>query len=128
MNKLAEQFAEDRELRNAARKNLMADIELLKKGWSDRGFVDRVIGRIGGGAQDVLERSGEPSEANRGVLGALIGAIVLWFASGAILEILDDGESADGESDDNTDLVQDSGLEEPEPTNSDSPDAGDSHE
>lgn len=92
MSKLDRQFIEDRALRNAARQNVLADVELLKSGWNERGLAKRVAGRIGGGAQDVFERASETAEDNRGVLAALIGAIVLWFASGALLDLFGEDE------------------------------------
>ncbi len=92
MNKLERQFVEDRALRNAARNNVISDVELLKSGWNERGLAKRVAGRIGGGAQDVFERASETAEDNRGVLAALIGAIVLWFASGALLDLFEEDE------------------------------------
>ena len=95
MSKLERQLLEDRALRNGARKNLLADIELLKTGWSRQGLAQRVANRIGGGAKDVFEKASDSAEDNRGVLTALIGAIVLWFASGAVLELI--GEDADDE-------------------------------
>ncbi len=92
MKKLDRQFIEDRALRDAARKNVLADVEVLKAGWNERGLAKRVAGRIGGGAQDVFDRASETAEDNRGVLSALIGAIVLWFASGALLDLFSEGE------------------------------------
>lgn len=92
MKKLDRQFIEDRALRDAARENVLADVELLKAGWNERGLAKRVAGRIGGGAQDVFERASETAEDNRGILSALIGAIVLWFASGALLDLFGEDE------------------------------------
>jgi len=93
VNKLDQQFVEDRALRDAAKQNVLADIELLKSGWNERGLTKRITSRIGGGAVDVFERASDTADDNRGVLVALIGAVVLWFASGALLELF--GEASD---------------------------------
>ena len=95
MNDLWQQFLEDRALRDAARANFLADLEHARTSLSGKGIAERVVDRIGEGARDVLEQASETAEDNRGILAVLIGAIVLWFARGPILELLGLEEAED---------------------------------
>ncbi len=88
MSNLEKQLVEDRMLRNAAKAVLMADIEHAKNTLSPEGVAERVAGRIGDGAKDVFEVAKTHADDNRGVLAALIGALLLWIVREPILEIL----------------------------------------
>lgn len=88
MGKLDQQFYEDRALRDAAREVVMADIAHAKSSLSGKSITGRVTGRIGEGAKDVFEVAKAHGEDNRGIIAALIGAIILWLAREPILEIL----------------------------------------
>ncbi|MEL7445951.1 MAG: hypothetical protein AAGK02_09070 [Pseudomonadota bacterium] len=92
-----EQFRQDRDLRNAAKANFLADIDHLKMNYSGKAIADRTVGRVAGGAKDVLDISLEIAGANRGPLGALIGALILWFARNPILDALGLVEHAESE-------------------------------
>jgi predicted ATPase len=103
MSRLPRQFEEDRALRDAARKVLDADLTHLKESHAEQGIVGRikaqVMGRISNrisdGARDVLDQAKEKASDHRGVLAALLGAIILWFARGPLLQFLglDDAET-----------------------------------
>ncbi|MBV7259922.1 hypothetical protein [Erythrobacter crassostreae] len=95
MSKLDQQFYEDRALRDAAREVLMADIAHAKVSLSGKGIAGRVAGRVGDGAKDVFEVAKVHSDDNRGIIAALIGALVLWFTRAPILEILGLEEAED---------------------------------
>lgn len=87
MTKLPQQFIEDRALRDAARDVFMADIEHARTSTSGQGIATRIGSRVGDGAKDVFEVAKVHADDNRGILAALIGAIVLFFAREPILEI-----------------------------------------
>lgn len=96
-----QQLREDRAIRDAARALVKADIAHLKHDLSGKSLGDRLFGSVGEGAKDVLERAGEAADNNRGVLAALVGAVVLWFARNPIMELFADeteGEDTHPES------------------------------
>ncbi|MCK0128456.1 hypothetical protein [Erythrobacter sp. F6033] len=95
MSKLDRQFYEDRALRDAAREVFIADLAHAKVSLSGKGIAARVAGNIGDGAKDVIEVAKVHGEDNRGVIAALIGALILWFARAPILEILGIEEAND---------------------------------
>lgn len=88
MSRLPEQFREDRALRDAAKSVLMTDIEHARTSLTPKGFADRVGGRIGDGAKDVYSVAKGHADDNRGIIAALIGAILLWISRDTIFEIL----------------------------------------
>ncbi|QFT77814.1 hypothetical protein [Erythrobacter sp. THAF29] len=88
MSDLWQQFLEDRALRDAARANFLADLEHAKESFSGKGVAERIVDRIGDGARDVFEQASETAEDNRGIIAALIGAILLWLSRGPIMEML----------------------------------------
>ena len=95
MSRLEDQLAEDRALRDAARRNVMADIELVRENLSGAKIASRVAGRVGDGAVDVLERAKEQADDKRGVLAALIGALLVWIAREPLLELLGLADAAE---------------------------------
>jgi hypothetical protein len=98
MSPLEEQLREDRALRDAAKAVLLADIEHARTILTPKGVADRVGGRIGDGAKDVFETAKAHADDNRGILAALIGAVLLWIAREPIMELLglaDAAEDAD---------------------------------
>ncbi|MEM7664577.1 MAG: hypothetical protein AAF250_01855 [Pseudomonadota bacterium] len=88
MTRLPDQFLEDRALRNAARDVFMADIAHARASFSGKGIAARIGSQIGDGAKDVIEVARSNADDNRGVLAALIGAILVFFAREPILEVL----------------------------------------
>ena len=103
MSKLEQQMREDRILRDAAKAVLMADIAHARNTLSPSGVAERVGERIGDGAKDVFEVAKIHADDNRGILAALIGALLLWIGRGPILEILglrdEDEDSVSASSD-----------------------------
>jgi hypothetical protein len=102
---LQQKLAEDRAIRDAAKRNLMADIEHVRESLSGQGIASRVLGRVGDGAVDVLELAKEQAEDKRGVLAALIGALLVWIAREPLFEILglSDGDEPSDDSQTETD-------------------------
>ncbi len=101
MTKLPDQFIQDRALRDSARAVILADVEHAKVSFSAKGVAGRVGGRIGDGAKDVYEVAKVHSDDNRGIIAALIGAVLLWLAREPIFEILGfEPEDAAGEDQD----------------------------
>lgn len=94
-----ERLIEDRALRDAARAVLMADLAHARSSFSAKGMADRVGSRIGDGALDVLETAKETASDNRGIIAALIGAILLWLGREPLLEALGFGDDAEAEAD-----------------------------
>ena len=100
MTKLPDQFIEDRALRDAARSVFMADIAHAKTTLSGKGIAKRVTSRVGDGAKDVLAVAKVNADDNRGIIAALLGALILFFAREPILKILGFApDSADDEGD-----------------------------
>ncbi|MEP5939060.1 MAG: hypothetical protein ABJ239_12095 [Erythrobacter sp.] len=97
MSKRKDQMHEDKALRDTARSLLSADISHVKNIMSGPSLGKRLAGRIGDGATDVLEKAGDQADNHRGILAALIGGIVLWFARNPILALLDDKPLDDSE-------------------------------
>ena len=88
MSTIEQQLLEDRALRDAACEVFLADIAHAREVFSGKGLSERLMGRVGEGAQDVLETARETAEDNRGILAILLGAILLWLSREPILEIL----------------------------------------
>lgn len=107
MTRLPQSFIEDRRLRDAARAVLAEDIERLRANLGEEGIASRVssgvsstiTSRIRTGARDVLAQAKAQAGDHKGVLAVLVGAIVLWFARGPILEWLDEFADIDDEID-----------------------------
>ena len=89
MSKLEQELTEYRELRDASRAVLMADIDHAKSEFSPKGLTSRYLGGVTEGAKDVFEVAKVHAEDNRGIIALLIGAIVLWLGREPILEALD---------------------------------------
>ncbi|WP_298466316.1 hypothetical protein [uncultured Erythrobacter sp.] len=117
MTKLPQQFLEDRALRDAAREVFMADVEHARTSISGKGIAKRVGSRVGDGAKDVFEVARVHADDNRGVLAALIGAILLFFAREPILEVfgITPTDSDEDALDIEDETVQDEAEDLPEP-------------
>ena len=92
MSKLEQRFEEDRALRDAAKIVLLADLEHAKASFSGKGLAERVGDRIGDGAKDVFEVAKVQADDNRGIIAALIGAILLWLGREPLLDLLGFGD------------------------------------
>lgn len=104
MTRLPDRFIEDRALRDAARAVLTDDIARLRATLSEQGVAGRVSssvgatisGRVRRGASDLLDQAKAQAGDHVGVLALLVGAIVLWFARGPIIDwiaTLDDDDA-----------------------------------
>lgn len=105
MTRLPERFIEDRVLRNAARRVLTEDVARIRDSLGEEGIASRVSSGVGSsistrfrnGARDVLAQARAQAGDHKGVFALLMGAIILWFARGPILDWI--GEIADGDDD-----------------------------
>lgn len=94
MTRLPDRFIEDRALRDAARAVLTEDIERLRSALDQEGIASRVSTgvtstistRIRTGAQDFLAEVRAQAGDRKGIIALVIGAIILWFARGPILD------------------------------------------
>ena len=102
MSKLADRYHEDKLLRDAALSVVKSDIEHLRENFSAKRAATRISSRIGLGAAEVLETAKEQAEDHRGIIAALIGAILLWFGRHPILDALGLSDPQDEHSDDET--------------------------
>lgn len=100
MSRLDQQFDEDRALRNAAFSVLKSDIEHAKEAFSGKAIAGRVSSRVGDGAKDVAQIAKGHADDNRGILAALIGALLLWLAREPILDVLGLGSASDNPDED----------------------------
>ena len=87
---LERNMREDRLMRDAARALVDADIANLRADLAGRGIGTRIKDRLGEGASDVLDEAVAVAEDNKGVVAALIGAIILWFARHPIIDLFSD--------------------------------------
>lgn len=106
MTRLPDHFVEDRALRDAARAVLNEDIARLRTSLDGEGLASRVsssfsttiTARIRAGASDLLAQARAQASDHLGVLAILLGAIILWFARGPILDWFaapEDGDNTD---------------------------------
>ena len=84
---LERNMREDRLMRDAARALVDADIANLRADLAGRSIGTRIKDRLGEGASDVLDEAVAVAEDNKGVVAALVGAIVLWFARHPIMDL-----------------------------------------
>lgn len=87
MTDLDRQLREDRSLRDAAKALIKADYEHLRLDLQHKGFGDRIIDRLSEGAVDVFDDAVEAADKNRGIVAALMTALVLWFARNPIMSL-----------------------------------------
>ncbi|MFM7349392.1 MAG: hypothetical protein ACKO01_07870 [Erythrobacter sp.] len=107
MSLLPQRFVEDRALRDKARAVLVEDITRLKGALEEEGIASRVSSgvtssisaRIRTGARDVLDQAMAQAADRKGVLALLIGAILIWFARGPIIERIEELVSDSEDSD-----------------------------
>lgn len=85
MNRLADELAQDRALRDAALAVFRTDLAFVREDIQARGVGGRIADRIGDSAKDMLDDAVDYAEDNRGMVAAAIAAIVLWFARAPLL-------------------------------------------
>lgn len=113
MTRLPDRFIEDRALRDAARAVLVEDIENLRDSLSQQGIASRVssgvkttvTSRLSAGVRDLMAELREQAGERKGLVALLVGAIVLFFARGAIFAWLEEllTETDDDDTDDGAD-------------------------
>jgi hypothetical protein len=99
VSQLELRLLEYRALRDAAKANFLADVDHAKHSFSGKNIAGRFVDRISVGARDVFDQASETAEDNRGIIAALIGAIILWLSRDPLLELLglapEDGDEED---------------------------------
>lgn len=83
-----EQLCEDREVRDAARALVEADLEHLRANLAAKSLGERALDRIVEGASDVYDEAIEVAADHKGALAAILAALALWLARHPILEAL----------------------------------------
>lgn len=83
-----ERLLEDRQVRNAARALVNADIANLRADLAVKGVGERAMARITVGASEVYDEAIEVAADHKGALAAIVAALALWFARHPILEAL----------------------------------------
>ena len=96
---LAKQLQEDRQMRDQALALVKQDIDHLKSDYQDKGIGERAVDKLKGSANGIYGEAVEVASDHRGVLAALVGAIVLWFARHPILAFLFGDKDADEDAD-----------------------------
>lgn len=110
MRNLDLKLKEDRALRDAARALITADIAILRADLLGKGFGERIVDRVNEGAADLFEEAVGLADDNRGVVAAMLAAVLLWFARSPIIGLFTDN----GDSDDGDDTEKEA-LDEAEP-------------
>lgn len=107
MSDLKQQMLEDRAVRNAAKTLLDADIVHVKNTFSGPGLTERAVTSLNDGARDVFDKASAAADDHKGILAALIGAVLIWFARNPILSLFDseNTEQEDSGSDKNAQLA-----------------------
>lgn len=85
MTPLEVRLAEDRRLRDAALEVFSTDLRFVRQDLHARSVGQRVAGRIGESAMEIVDEAVDYAEANRGRVAAAAAAIVLWFARAPLL-------------------------------------------
>lgn len=96
---LAQQLREDRDTRDQALALVKQDIAHLKSDYQDKGIGERAVDKLKGSANGIYGEAVEVASDHRGVLAAVIGAIVLWFARHPIMAFLTGSKDAEDERD-----------------------------
>lgn len=86
MKPIDAQLAEDRALRDAARRLLDADIACLREDVAQRGPAARIACRIGDAALDTVDDATAWGGEHRGLLLGVAGLAVAWFARKPLAE------------------------------------------
>lgn len=88
MTSRRERMIEDLHVRDAARALVEADVRHLRTSLSVKSIGERAVDRLAGGAGEVFEEAKDLASENKGVLAAIVAALVLWFAREPIHESL----------------------------------------
>ncbi len=88
-NPLERRMIEDKMLRDAALALVKADVAQLRADLNVRNLGNRALDRVSEGATDILDEAVDLADNNRGVVAALVAALVVWFARNPILALFD---------------------------------------
>ncbi|WP_394728207.1 hypothetical protein [Altererythrobacter sp. GH1-8] len=96
MSDLKQQMLEDRAVRNAAKALLDADMAHVKNTFSGPSLTERAAANLNDGAREVFDKASAAANDHKGILAALVGAVLIWFARNPILSLFEDaGEGSD---------------------------------
>ncbi|XUU60290.1 hypothetical protein ACRAQ6_12070 [Erythrobacter sp. HA6-11] len=93
MSELKRQMLEDRAVRDAAKALIDADVAHVKNTFSGPSLTERAASNLNEGAREVFDKASNAAGDHKGVLAALIGAILIWFARNPILSLFDNEEN-----------------------------------
>ena len=104
MTDLRSRMVEDRHLRDAARALIEADVQNLRNNLSSGSIATRALDRVKDSVTELYDDAIDTAVENKGVVAALIAAIVVWFARNPILALFGfDTDEGDDEADDESD-------------------------
>ena len=93
MSDLKRQMTEDRAVRDAARALIEADIAHVKNTFSGPSLTERAATNLNDGAREVFDKASAAADNHKGILAALIGAVLIWFARNPILSLFEADEN-----------------------------------
>lgn len=91
MKDLELRLAEDKALRDAAKAVVQADVTFLKEDFTPGALKHRMAD----GASEIFDHAKDVADDNKGILGTLLAAIVIWFARNPVLSLLDPQDEPD---------------------------------
>ena len=86
---MARRLAEDRAMRDAALALFKADLAMVRADLNERGLGGRIKDRLGESTLEVLDDAADFAGENKGVVAAVVAAVMLWFARRPILGALE---------------------------------------
>lgn len=89
MSELERRLAEDKALRDSARRLFKADLGLVRGDLAERPVGARLGDRVSDAAMDILDDAVDYAQTHRVTVAAGIAAVVLWFARGPILDAIE---------------------------------------
>ena len=109
MTDLHAQMIEDRHLRDAARALIEADVQNLRNNMTGESIANRALDRVRDSVSELYDDTINTAVENKGVVAAVIAAIVVWLARNPILSLLGFGsdeveDEIDNESDEEADF------------------------
>lgn len=101
------QLEDYREMRDAARRLLRADIDMVREDIAQRGLAARAVDRVTDATLDLLDDALDMADDHRGAVAAGIGAVAtagaLWLARRPIIDVLVEVLSFNEEQDEQAD-------------------------
>lgn len=99
-NPLERRMIEDKALRDAALALVRADVEQLRADLGVRNIGARMVDRVSESASDMLDEAADLADNNKGVLAALVAALLVWLARNPILAMFDGDDEPGDERED----------------------------